>query len=542
MENEFFMNDGCGFSGMEIQPNELNSSGLFTPNWENSMDQSDLFESTLSSIVSSPVNSHAGNVIGGGGGGGGGGGDNLMMRELIGRLGSICNSGEISPHSYIGGTNNNSTNTSCYNTPLNSPPKLNLSSIGGNLIPLHQNLAPFSADPGFTERAARFSCFGNRNLAGLNGHLSSNETLELGAGMESGKLSRVSSNKSFNIGGIGSQMGVQEGEQSPIQKGNSMRIPNKKVLNRFSKSSTPENTGDSPEGSSVSEQITGGELGFKGKPEINTRKRKSTLAKDLKVAGEKHESNGKKIKPDEASKKEIDAAKGKAEAKDGSKALGVANPKQKNDNSKPPEPPKDYIHVRAGRGQATDSHSLAERARREKISKRMKFLQDLVPSCNKVTGKAVMLDEIINYVQSLQRQVEFLSMKLTTVNPRMDLNMETLLPKDIFKGPGSSSLTVYPMDSSMPAFAYDYQSMHMPPLHSSISNGTEKQFSVASSSDQHRNLSAQIPSGYNEVGNGIQISKFWEDELHTVVQMGYGQNQLQSSNGSMAADEMKSER
>lgn len=31
------------------------------------------------------------------------------------------------------------------------------------------------------------------------------------------------------------------------------------------------------------------------------------------------------------------------------------------DNSKPVEPPKDYIHVRARRGQATDSHSLAER-------------------------------------------------------------------------------------------------------------------------------------------------------------------------------------
>jgi hypothetical protein len=44
--------------------------------------------------------------------------------------------------------------------------------------------------------------------------------------------------------------------------------------------------------------------------------------------------------------------------------------------------------------------------RREKISERMKHLQDLVPGCSKVTGKAVMLDEIINYVQSLQRQVE----------------------------------------------------------------------------------------------------------------------------------------
>ncbi|KAM3275961.1 hypothetical protein ACQJBY_044377 [Aegilops geniculata] len=99
----------------------------------------------------------------------------------------------------------------------------------------------------------------------------------------------------------------------------------------------------------------------------------------------------------------------------------------------------DYIHVRARRGQATNSHSLAERLRREKISERMKLLQDLVPGCSKVTGKAVMLDEIINYVQSLQRQVEFLSMKLATVNPRLDLNIEGLLSKDLLRFPGVSS-------------------------------------------------------------------------------------------------------
>lgn len=81
------------------------------------------------------------------------------------------------------------------------------------------------------------------------------------------------------------------------------------------------------------------------------------------------------------------------------------------------EDPKGYIHVRARRGQATDSHSLAERVRREKISERMKALQALVPGCEKITGKAIMLDEIINYVQSLQNQVEFLSMKLASVNP-----------------------------------------------------------------------------------------------------------------------------
>ncbi|XP_058093018.1 basic helix-loop-helix protein 80-like [Magnolia sinica] len=85
------------------------------------------------------------------------------------------------------------------------------------------------------------------------------------------------------------------------------------------------------------------------------------------------------------------------------------------------DPPTDYIHVRARRGQATDSHSLAERVRREKISERMRQLQGLVPGCDKVIGKALMLDEIINYVQSLQNQVEFLSTKLALYDFGVDL-------------------------------------------------------------------------------------------------------------------------
>lgn len=41
-----------------------------------------------------------------------------------------------------------------------------------------------------------------------------------------------------------------------------------------------------------------------------------------------------------------------------------AQKKGKGKSSKPAvEPPKDYVHVRARRGQATDSHSLAERVR-----------------------------------------------------------------------------------------------------------------------------------------------------------------------------------
>ncbi|EPS73774.1 hypothetical protein M569_00982 [Genlisea aurea] len=98
-----------------------------------------------------------------------------------------------------------------------------------------------------------------------------------------------------------------------------------------------------------------------------------------------------------------------------------SSPKKQKKNG---ETPTDYVHVRARRGQATDSHSLAERMRRERISERMKLLQALVPGCDKVTGKAVMLDEIINYVQSLQNQVEFLSMKLASVNPMYDFGMD----------------------------------------------------------------------------------------------------------------------
>ncbi|CAL0327705.1 unnamed protein product [Lupinus luteus] len=109
---------------------------------------------------------------------------------------------------------------------------------------------------------------------------------------------------------------------------------------------------------------------------------------------------------------------------------GVKREKKKDQKKSCEEPPKGYIHVRARRGEATDSHSLAERVRREKISERMKMLQLLVPGCDKVTGKALMLDEIINYVQSLQNQVEFLSLKLASANPMLyDLatDLDTLL-------------------------------------------------------------------------------------------------------------------
>ncbi|KAH6765918.1 BR enhanced expression 1 [Perilla frutescens var. hirtella] len=103
---------------------------------------------------------------------------------------------------------------------------------------------------------------------------------------------------------------------------------------------------------------------------------------------------------------------------------GTPKPTGMKVEKKEEEKPREVIHVRAKRGQATDSHSLAERVRRGKINERLRCLQDIVPGCYKTMGMAVMLDEIINYVQSLQNQVEFLSMKLTAASTFHDFNEE----------------------------------------------------------------------------------------------------------------------
>lgn len=101
-------------------------------------------------------------------------------------------------------------------------------------------------------------------------------------------------------------------------------------------------------------------------------------------------------------------------------SIGGSGRKRKRNTDQ--QKPKEVVSVRAKRGQATDSHSLAERLRRERINQKLRRLQDLVPGCYKAMGMAVMLDVIINYVQSLQNQIEFLSMKLTAASMYYDFN------------------------------------------------------------------------------------------------------------------------
>ncbi|XWS47177.1 hypothetical protein CRYUN_Cryun14cG0131000 [Craigia yunnanensis] len=553
MENQFFLNAGIPppgqplhfgpsssspmsawqsmSSAMEIKATELNCSPdqsqecFLNPNWEKSTDYGLQFDSALSSMVSSPAasNSSISN-------------ESFMIRELIGKLGSIGNSGEISPHSqpllasYING--NNSTNTSCYSTPLNSPPKLNLPIMDslvkeklpslGKSMGLNSSVAEFSADPGFAERAAKFSCFGSRSFNGRSQFGLSNDN-EISAYRSkplttNAKLQRFSSSPSLKA--TESQAGAVQGtnKNSPLQDRSDLA--------------------NSQEESTVSEQNPNGDPGFKASKDSNSRKRKavpkaktketssSPSANAAKVSEPNEESNEKRCKSTQSNGNENGFVKAEEDAKGSNGNAGdeKQNKTNNNNNTKPPEPPKDYIHVRARRGQATDSHSLAERVRREKISERMKLLQNLVPGCNKVTGKALMLDEIINYVQSLQRQVEFLSMKLASVNTSLDFNVDSLMSKDIFQSNNTLPHPIFPIDSSASAL-FGHQPQQNPALHSNISNGTMTQCSVDPlDTGICPNINTNLPPNNQFTETIPQYPTFNEGDLQTIVQMGFGQN------------------
>ncbi|CAN8257569.1 unnamed protein product [Cochlearia groenlandica] len=70
------------------------------------------------------------------------------------------------------------------------------------------------------------------------------------------------------------------------------------------------------------------------------------------------------------------------------------------------------------RSRAAQVHNLSERKRRDRINERMKSLQELIPRCNK-SDKASMLDEAIEYMKSLQLQIQMMSMGCGMMPPPM---------------------------------------------------------------------------------------------------------------------------
>jgi hypothetical protein len=169
--------------------------------------------------------------------------ENFVIRELIGKLGNIGNCSDEISQTLIA---TNSYNTSCYNTPLNSPPKLNIQTMAMN-----STVAEFSTDPGFAERAAKFSCFGSRSFNGRTTQTQLNQTQRSTPLMENGKLSRVSSSPSLKELGSQSQIVIQENMNCSSQLQDQIEVNN-----------------NSQEESTISEN------GVKPSPYMNSRKRK----------------------------------------------------------------------------------------------------------------------------------------------------------------------------------------------------------------------------------------------------------------------------
>ncbi|KAG4976841.1 hypothetical protein AAZX31_13G113700 [Glycine max] len=78
------------------------------------------------------------------------------------------------------------------------------------------------------------------------------------------------------------------------------------------------------------------------------------------------------------------------------------------------------------RSRAAEVHNLSERRRRDRINEKMKALQELIPRCNK-SDKASMLDEAIEYLKSLQLQVQMMSMGYGMV-PMMFPGIQQYMP------------------------------------------------------------------------------------------------------------------
>ncbi|KAJ7562127.1 hypothetical protein O6H91_03G055900 [Diphasiastrum complanatum] len=563
-----------GASHVQCSSSDFTCNKLDNGGWQPFLDPSISYVSTIPSVLSASSGlallstESAGNAVMV---------EGAMLRELLGRLENTNCSSSVSavgattgpakhlgsPMATGGGRWHQVDASSTLSLAVDSSDG-GLSQHGTGLATSHC-LAEFSSDPGVATCAARFSSF--PNITQLCQSLSSSATGNMNPIPEASHFPDKSRTKNVSMTFCCPTLQssptlccnmnarnnlppdeniikaeslhdiVQKGPTAAENDDDTMRYRSTGFLSEVAMDETKSlRNGSSPTNSSGSGQCTAmqGLMTDKGLIDTQEKKRQnSTLEVKAKEVSCLSESSKKKM--DEAKFKRQrtlegsslkEEPKSKVE-KSSSENSGNLSPRSVKENHKPREPPKqDYIHVRARRGQATDSHSLAERVRREKISERMKFLQELVPGCSKVTGKALMLDEIINYVQSLQRQVEVLSMKLAAVNPRLDLNIESLLTKEML-----SSFFPTPMSSSNPDNAADDLQLH-PTQQNAIQLGLSRGLDLRSSDytvETALQRSMVFPISVDTYANfGSQTSGIWDGELQSIVQMSFGSGSLPS--------------
>lgn len=275
----------------------------------------------------------------------------------------------------------------------NPPMGLNPSSFfpkGGTFLPSLPKIPPppilphFSADTGFIERAARFSCFGSGNLSGMVNPFGASEILSPYA-----NPSKFSGQKS--------EMSVDEAsENAPLPVNDhlsSIRSPRERRddANSLRESAEPEFSGGGEEEAPNLATAARDNSSSKG-PNAKKRKRSNQVNHNyiffnyiqscvccfllvlelymsqtwrsrniycsLKGGAETEQVEGAPQVPIETTKENMDN-KQKNEQNSSTVGTSKASGKQAKDNSDLPK--EDYIHVRARRGQATNSHSLAER-------------------------------------------------------------------------------------------------------------------------------------------------------------------------------------
>ncbi|KAE8673284.1 transcription factor bHLH49-like isoform X3 [Hibiscus syriacus] len=418
----------------------------------------------------------------------------------------------------------------------------------------YRDLSPsqLPADSAFIERAAKFSSFNGGNFSDMVSPFGIPESMAVynrGVGLMQGPQNV------FAMGGLKSVSGVESQKSKLIAtetcgdaclKAESRATQESPLKNERRSESlvrSNEEAGQGNGGSGNESNEAESSDGVGGQDEPSTLHSTGCGPSAKGVSSKKRKRSIQDVETDQAkgSQSPVEAAEDCAENQqsgDQNQSTVIkATTNQGKQGSQASDPPKDeYIHVRARRGQATNSHSLAERVRREKISERMKFLQTLYLVAVRyafLDGKAVMLDEIINYVQSLQRQVEFLSMKLATVNPLLECNIEGLLAKDSRAGPSTLGLS--------PDLSMCYTQLH-PSQPGLVPGGLPV---MGNNADFMRRT---LGSHFTPMAGGFkepnQLSNAWEDELHNVVQMNYGAgapSDSQEVNGSQPSGHAKVE-